>query len=95
MVSKSSWRLMISAALVVVLSVLTNANAASAATYATPTGLKSTAHTSSTVDLTWTAVKNAPRYRIQMATKSDMSGATYYRVTANQRQMTGLKASTK
>ncbi|MGZ5367729.1 MAG: fibronectin type III domain-containing protein [Aeromicrobium sp.] len=95
MVSKSSWRLMISAALVVVLSVLTNANAASAATYATPTGLKSTARTSSTVDLTWTAVKNAPRYRIQMATKSDMSGATYYRVTANQRQMTGLKASTK
>jgi len=94
MVSKSSWRLLISAALVASLSVMGSVTA-SAATYATPTGLKVAARTSSTVDLTWTAVKNAPRYRIQMATKSDMSGAVYFRVTPNRRQMTGLKSNTK
>ncbi|MDQ3158042.1 MAG: fibronectin type III domain-containing protein [Actinomycetota bacterium] len=95
MISKSPWRLLLSAALVSVLSVLGNANAASAVTYVTPTGLKATARTSSAVDLTWTAVKNAPRYRIQLATKSDMSDAVYHRVTANHREMTGLKANTK
>lgn len=95
MSSKSPRRFLLSVALLAVLSVFGSVGAVSAAAYATPTGLRVTAVSANTVDLAWNAVSNAPRYRIQMATNSDMSNAVYFRVTPNQRQMTGLKSSTK
>lgn len=66
------------------------------ATYslAAPSGLKSTAQSSSSISLSWTPRSGAPRYRIQMSPKSDMSGATYYRFTATTAEIRGLKAST-
>jgi len=91
----SPCRLILSSVLLAVLSVFGNQSAASADTYATPTGLRVTALTASTVDLAWNEVAEAPRYRIQMATNSTMSGAVYFRVYEIRRQMTGLNANTK
>jgi len=47
------------------------------------------------VSLAWDAVAEAPQYRIQMATNSAMSGATYFRVVPTNRVITGLNANTK
>ena len=48
---------------------------------AVPTGLHSTAQTSSSLTFGWNTVDGAPRYRIQLSTSSSMSGATYHRFT--------------
>ncbi|MEO6472160.1 MAG: fibronectin type III domain-containing protein, partial [Aeromicrobium sp.] len=95
MISTIPLRLFLATALAVVGVSFGSVLPAAAVTYAAPTGLKSTAHSASTVDLTWNAVTSAPRYRIQVATNSAMSGATYFRVTANKRQMIGLNPATK
>ena len=62
---------------------------------AVPTGLKSTAQTSSSLTFVWNKVDGAPRYRIQLSTSSTMSNATYYRSTSTDEVITGLKPSTK
>ncbi|HEY0239433.1 MAG TPA: fibronectin type III domain-containing protein [Friedmanniella sp.] len=69
--------------------VLTTVLPAQAATPA-PTGLKVTASGITTLDLSWKAVSGAPRYRVQYATTSSMSDATYKRVTEPELQLTGL-----
>ena len=63
---------------------------AEAATKA-PTGLKVRVSGPTTLDVTWSAVKGAPRYRVAYATTSSMSKATYKRVTAHSLRLTGLK----
>src|SRR5687767_5256944 len=62
---------------------------------AVPTGLKSTAQTSSSLTWVWNKVDGAPRYRIQLSTSSTMSNATYYRSTSTDEVITGLKPNTK
>ena len=61
-------------------------------TASTPTGLQATAATPTTASFAWDPVADAPRYRLQYATSSSMSGATYRRVTDPQAQLTGLQA---
>ena len=77
------------------LSTILTAPVQAAEVFATPKNLTSTAQTLNSVSLQWDAVADAPQYRIQMATNSAMSGATYYRVIPTNRVMTGLKANTK
>lgn len=54
------------------------------ATFTTPTGLKTTDQTSSSVGLSWNAVAGAPQYRIQFSKNSDMSSSVYARSIDNQ-----------
>ncbi len=60
-----------------------------------PTGLKSTAQTSTSLTFVWNKVDGAPRYRVQLSTSSSMSNATYYRSTSTDEVITGLKPNTK
>ena len=46
---------------------------------AVPTGLHSTAQTTTSLTFVWNTVDGAPRYRVQLSTSSSMSDATYYR----------------
>ena len=62
---------------------------------AVPTGLKSTAQTSTSLTWVWNKVDGAPRYRIQLSTSSDMSNATYYRSVSTDEVISGLKSNTK
>ena len=62
---------------------------------AVPTGLHSTAQTTSSLTFGWNTVDGAPRYRIQLSTSSSMSGATYYRFIGTSGTISGLKANTK
>ena len=62
---------------------------------AVPTGLKSTAQTSSSLTFAWNKVEGAPRYRVQLSTSSSMSGATYHRSSSTDETITGLKPNTK
>ncbi len=62
---------------------------------AVPTGLHSTAQTTSSLTFGWNTVDGAPRYRIQLSTSSSMSGATYHRFTGTSGTISGLKANTK
>jgi endonuclease/exonuclease/phosphatase family metal-dependent hydrolase/fibronectin type 3 domain-containing protein len=70
--------------------------AASAATYthATPAAPTAVSVSRSSVDLSWKAVADAPKYRIQYSTSSSMSNPTYIRVSGTRYELTGLKAST-
>jgi len=77
------------------ISVTTDATPPDEFTLPAPTGLTSTDQTAKTLSLTWNAVAGAPRYRIQLSTKSDMSGATYFRFTDTQGQLDGLDPATK
>jgi SpoIID/LytB domain protein len=63
-------------------------------THDVPTGLSSTAKTSTSLTFGWKGVSGAPRYRIQLSTSSSMSGATYYRFYGTSGTITGLKAGT-
>src|SRR4051794_17110923 len=56
-----------------------------------PTGLKASATGPTTLALSWTAVKGAPRYRVAYSTKSSMADATYRRVTPARLELTGLE----
>ena len=62
---------------------------------AVPTGLKSTAQTSTSLTWVWNKVDGAPRYRIQLSTSSTMSNATYYRSMSTDEVISGLKPNTK
>jgi len=66
---------------------------ASAAT-AAPTGLKATGVTPTAMTLSWKAVPKAPKYRIQYATTSSMSGAVYARYTGTTATVTSLQPAT-
>lgn len=44
--------------------------------------------------MSWTAVAKAPRYRLQVSTKSSMAGATYHRYTGTTGTVAGLRAGT-
>jgi endonuclease/exonuclease/phosphatase family metal-dependent hydrolase len=48
-------------------------------TYSTPTGLKTTDQTSSSIGLTWNAVAGAPSYRVMFSKAADMSNAAWVR----------------
>lgn len=66
---------------------------ASAATPA-PSGLKSPAQTSTSIFLSWNAVTDAPRYRIQFSSNADFSNSTYNRFTTTSAELRGLKSNT-
>ncbi|BBE23085.1 hypothetical protein MN0502_19680 [Arthrobacter sp. MN05-02] len=59
-----------------------------------PTGLKFTEQSEFGIKLAWNAWNNAPRYRIQISTKSDMSGATYNRYYTTTADIRGLTPNT-
>jgi endonuclease/exonuclease/phosphatase family metal-dependent hydrolase len=50
----------------------------------TPTGLKTTDQTASSIGLSWNAVSGAPQYRVMFSKNADMSGAAYSRTIDNQ-----------
>ena len=52
-------------------------------TFIAPTNIKTTDQTPSSVGLSWTAVANAPQYRIQYSKNANMSGAGYARSIVN------------
>ncbi len=60
---------------------------------AAPTGVAVRATGSTTLTVSWSAVRGAPRYRVAYSTSSSMSGATYRRVTAPTLGLTGLEPS--
>lgn len=59
-----------------------------------PTGLRSSLQKAESLTLEWNAVAGAPRYRIQIATASSMSGATYHSSSTNKAIVSGLKPAT-
>jgi len=75
--------------------VVPSGSASAAYAYATPTGLKSTAQTSSTLSLDWNDVPRATKYRIQLSKSSSMSAATYFRFDESEGTIAGLSPSTK
>ena len=60
-----------------------------------PRGLKVVSTTPASIKLSWTAVKGAPKYRVQYSTSAKMSKATYKRFTSTSAELTGLKAGTR
>ena len=60
--------------------------------FSVPTGLKVTKREATSVSFDWADVANAPRYRIQIADNSSMSGATYHRFWESNGTVTGLAA---
>ena len=50
-----------------------------AVAYSTPTGLKTTDQTPTSIGLTWNAVPSAPQYRVQYSKSPDMSDPSYVR----------------
>jgi endonuclease/exonuclease/phosphatase family metal-dependent hydrolase len=84
----------LAAGLLLALLVLASLPAPSASAASTPSGLRSTAVTPTTMSLAWRAVAHAPKYRVQVARTSSMAGAKYYRSAGTSKRVTGLKAST-
>lgn len=62
----------------------------------TPTGLKTTDQTASSIGLSWNAVAGAPQYRVQFSKSADMSNAGYARSIDDQAKidMRDLEANT-
>lgn len=67
----------------------------SAATYATPGGLVSSAQGATSLTFKWNAVAGAPKYRIQLSSNADMSSATFHRFTSPTGEIRSLQANTK
>ena len=61
--------------------------------FAVPTGLKVTKRDATSATFDWAAVSGAPRYRIQIADNSSMSGAKYVRFVESTGTVTGLVAA--
>jgi endonuclease/exonuclease/phosphatase family metal-dependent hydrolase len=80
-------------AIAIVLAGLVSAPPAEAATR-TPTGLTAVSRSRSAIAVTWSAVKGAPKYRIQLSRSSSMKDATYKRFTGTRAELTGLRADT-
>ncbi|WP_427135911.1 endonuclease/exonuclease/phosphatase family protein [Pseudarthrobacter sp. S9] len=66
-----------------------------AVTYATPSGLTSSAQATTSLTFKWNAVSGAPKYRIQLSPNADMSGATFYRFSSTSGEIRDLKPATK
>lgn len=64
--------------------------------FKTPSGLTISQTSPTTAKASWTAVKKAKRYRVQLSTRSNMSEAVYARSTGKTASgaLSGLKAST-
>lgn len=62
---------------------------------ASPTGLKSTDQTSTSLTFSWNKVDGAPQYRVRLSTSSSMSNSVYQRSTGGDETFTGLKPGTK
>jgi endonuclease/exonuclease/phosphatase family metal-dependent hydrolase len=60
-----------------------------------PAALTARSAGSTALDVSWKAVKGAPRYRVAVATTSSMKGARYKRVTATSVSLTGLRPATR
>lgn len=69
-------------------------SAAQAYTHAIPTSLRATEVSSTSITLDWNDVPRAELYRVQLATKSSMSGATYHRFDESEGTISGLKKDT-
>ncbi|GIU57094.1 hypothetical protein NicSoilC12_28430 [Arthrobacter sp. NicSoilC12] len=65
-----------------------------AAPPAPPAGLKSTAQSTTTLTFTWSAVPNAPQYRLALSSKADMTSATYLTSTSAGGEIRGLSPAT-
>jgi len=63
--------------------------------FSTPSGLKSTAKSSTSLTLAWNAVAGAPAYRVQMSKSSSMSSPTYAAFDSNSGKVAGLAPNTK
>lgn len=88
----TSWRLLVIIALLAT-SLLVAAPAQQAdAAMKSPSSLKAASTSSTTLAVSWKAVPKAPRYRVQYATSSSMSGARYQRETSTKTTLTGLAA---
>ena len=61
--------------------------------FSVPTGLKVTNRDGTAASFDWADVSGAPKYRIQIADNSSMSGATYHRFTPSTGTVEGLTAS--
>jgi SpoIID/LytB domain protein len=61
----------------------------------TPTGLKVTSSTSSSLTFGWNEVGGAEKYHVKVSRSSSMSGATYGKFTENKGTVTGLEPGTK
>src|SRR4051812_20421354 len=84
------------AALLVGLALLLTLTAPRAwAATAAPGGLKVVSTTPTSLKIGWTAVKGAPKYRVQYSTSAKMSAATYERFTSASAELTGLKTGTR
>ena len=82
------------ALLVAMLAMLSLPPSAEAASYQTPTGIKTTNRTANTLALAWNTSPNAPRYRVRYATTANLSDSTYHRTYNPNYQLTGLKPNT-
>jgi endonuclease/exonuclease/phosphatase family metal-dependent hydrolase len=61
--------------------------------FSVPTGLKATKRDATSATFDWADVPGAPRYRIQIADNSSMSGAKYFRFAESTGTVTGLSAT--
>ncbi|WP_354170136.1 fibronectin type III domain-containing protein [Arthrobacter sp. UYEF36] len=68
--------------------------AAPAAAYTVPTGLQATATGPDSIAVSWNPVANAPGYRVQVYSRSDMSDSIYKRFTEVSGTMSGLSPNT-
>ncbi len=62
---------------------------------ATPTGLKTTAQTSTSLTFAWSAVPDAAYYYVRLSTSSSMSSPTTLKSVGLDEKFSGLKANTK
>ena len=60
-----------------------------------PTGLQATSVSSTSINLSWSKVSGAPKYRIAYSTRSSMSGAVYRRFVSSPAAITGLEPGRK
>jgi endonuclease/exonuclease/phosphatase family metal-dependent hydrolase len=91
--SARRWRILPVALLVLLLAM--PLPAATAATYAVPTGLKSSVQGTTSLTYKWNAVAGAPKYRISISPNADMSGATFFRFSSASGEIRNLKPNTK
>ncbi|MDJ0356568.1 fibronectin type III domain-containing protein [Paenarthrobacter sp. PH39-S1] len=67
---------------------------AAAPAFAVPSGLNTSVTSHSSISVSWNPVANAPGYRVQVYSKSDMSDSGFTRFTGASGTITGLKPET-
>ena len=80
----------ITAAMLLLITGTSHANAATAA----PSGLKLSSKSSTSISISWNSVSGASRYRVQYSTKPDFSESAYNRFTAVSADISGLASNT-